>query len=536
MFWVVVALAVGVTAGWLLARRQGGERAEAAMSKPAPPRGAGPLDTRTMLRRAFHSDEYVVPEDAVKQDRALMAEALRLLADHVGAKDAVLWNYEPSGGGHLTPEAWAPGTEPPALPEAERLLIELSAETLAITFNTSGALRVMATGVRRDSHIRVISVHFREEPLLERASLEEWLQRHALSIVSRHEVLGFVASLSERNARLRSAVRTAATLQGSRDPEALERLIGDNASEMTGGTWTCVVRWDALQGFGRIVVRSEGAPPMSDTLRATPASLVGRVCAGLESFKLIANAKPMIAAEDPLFDDTPPPSGTRALIVAPLRRATNVAPIGAVVIAKTDDEPFSTADAHAASALGTLGAGALETAWAMRDEAERALTDQLTGLPNRRAFEADFARFVAETDRYGGGSALVLADVDHFKLVNDTHGHEVGDQVLQAIAQVLLAQRRTTDRVARLGGEELALLLPQTDAVGAAEVAERCRRAIEAAVIRTPAGSVRVTASFGVAVYRARSQASDRLFERADRALYAAKHGGRNRVEVAADE
>ena len=128
--------------------------------------------------------------------------------------------------------------------------------------------------------------------------------------------------------------------------------------------------------------------------------------------------------------------------------------------------------------------------------------------------------------------ALVMVDIDHFKKVNDTYGHEAGDAVLVAVGQLLMAARRTTDFVARLGGEELALLLPQTDASGAAELAERLRAKVEALRVRTAVGEVRVTASFGVAMYQARSGASGRVYERADRALYAAKNGGRNRVEL----
>jgi diguanylate cyclase len=143
-----------------------------------------------------------------------------------------------------------------------------------------------------------------------------------------------------------------------------------------------------------------------------------------------------------------------------------------------------------------------------------------------------FARMIGETDRYGGSAALVLADIDFFKNVNDTYGHEAGDEVLIAVAHALAGERRTTDFAARIGGEEIALLLPQTDVQGAREVSERLRARVESLVVKVRDTEIRVTASFGVAMYTARSGAGPRLFERADKALYVAKNGGRNRVEL----
>jgi diguanylate cyclase (GGDEF)-like protein len=129
--------------------------------------------------------------------------------------------------------------------------------------------------------------------------------------------------------------------------------------------------------------------------------------------------------------------------------------------------------------------------------------------------------------------ALALVDLDFFKKVNDTFGHEAGDAVLVAVSKALQKDRRALDTVARLGGEELALLLPSTTMEGAREVAERVRARIEALEVATAAGLIRVTASFGVAIYRSRVGDHGEMFDRADRALYAAKRAGRNRVELA---
>ncbi|KQX35746.1 hypothetical protein ASD04_13305 [Devosia sp. Root436] len=155
----------------------------------------------------------------------------------------------------------------------------------------------------------------------------------------------------------------------------------------------------------------------------------------------------------------------------------------------------------------------------------RALTDPLTALPNRRAFERGIAGLRPD-DR---SAALLLIDLDHFKVVNDTHGHAAGDYVLQQISMILRANMRNRDLLSRLGGEELAVLLPDTDPVAAQVIAERLRRSIETLDIHWEGRTIAITASFGVAVGPGTTP-SDALFVQADAALYAAKRGGRNRV------
>jgi diguanylate cyclase (GGDEF)-like protein len=163
-----------------------------------------------------------------------------------------------------------------------------------------------------------------------------------------------------------------------------------------------------------------------------------------------------------------------------------------------------------------------------------AVTDVLTGLPNRRRFEESLATEIARSDRYGGSLALIIADLDDFKQVNDRHGHLAGDDVLRAFAKAMRETVRELDTAARYGGEEFALLLPGTDLAGAERVAERIRVRMEAAHVRTIAGeAVQVTASFGVAAYPDSPSQAD-LIAAADKALYRAKAAGKNRVAVAA--
>ena len=154
-----------------------------------------------------------------------------------------------------------------------------------------------------------------------------------------------------------------------------------------------------------------------------------------------------------------------------------------------------------------------------------ALTDPLTSLPNRRAFE----RGLAGLRPHNRQAALLIIDLDHFKVVNDTYGHAAGDYLLQQIALTLRASVRMPDLVSRLGGEELAVLLPDTDAADAMIASERIRRSIEGLVVQWEGQSLTITASIGVAVAKGDLPTRE-LFAQADAALYAAKRGGRNRV------
>jgi len=164
-----------------------------------------------------------------------------------------------------------------------------------------------------------------------------------------------------------------------------------------------------------------------------------------------------------------------------------------------------------------------------------ACTDSLLGIFNRRHFDLSLEAEVARHVRYGSPFGLVLLDVDHFKQVNDRHGHATGDAVLTAIAATLKKHVRRADVVARYGGEELGVLLPNTGRVGALILAERLRVAVEEILHLDARGfAFQVTASLGVAVVDASEPAltARAMINRSDRALYAAKRGGRNRVVV----
>ncbi len=160
-------------------------------------------------------------------------------------------------------------------------------------------------------------------------------------------------------------------------------------------------------------------------------------------------------------------------------------------------------------------------------------TDPLTGIANRRVFFARLAEELARADRHARSLTLLMVDIDHFKDVNDTHGHPVGDAILRGVAETLEGTLRTADLVSRYGGEEFALILPETSSDEAGVAAERIQDAVRAYVFEGGAEPIGVTTSLGVAT-RKPTESLHQLVSRADQALYVAKNGGRNRVEFSA--
>ena len=249
---------------------------------------------------------------------------------------------------------------------------------------------------------------------------------------------------------------------------------------------------------------------------------------------------------EPLDPDASPTRPRRAIsaqvgeahaLAVPMRAlAASAEPeyLGVLSIARRG-EPFTREEEELLEYLAGQAIVSIENASLHETVERQAVTDELTGLANVRAFHSILDREIERSRRFESPLGLVMVDLDNFKRVNDEHGHQQGDEVLASVAAVLRDFSRDIDAPVRYGGEELAVVLPQTDAEGAALLAERMREAVER--LRVPRvggpGTLQVTASFGVAAVPESAAEPDELIAAADAALYRAKRNGKNRVERA---
>lgn len=329
-----------------------------------------------------------------------------------------------------------------------------------------------------------------------------------------------------RAAGEQSYLRLLQSLSRSASPDAVVAAIVDELRASTGADHVVVTR--ARPGDGALeavlFAAAGDAPPGTTFL---PAGLLG-----------LANPGP-----------TPDPDAIAADVAAHLRavyglrnvlavplvgegRAGRAGPvIGTLTVSRRTAEPWPPAVRELLEAAAAEVAAALLRVYAFQAAQARASLDGLTGLPNRRHFD-ELGRALSHGRRRGDRLGLLMIDIDHFKRLNDRHGHQTGDAVLRMVAQGIAASVRAGDTPARYGGEEFAVVLRQATMAQAVEVAERIRLAITALPVARLGVATPVTVSIGVALGSGPAEPLFGLVERADRALFRAKRAGRDRVVV----
>lgn len=238
--------------------------------------------------------------------------------------------------------------------------------------------------------------------------------------------------------------------------------------------------------------------------------------------------KALDPADAVVFDEATCVRGLASLKVLPLRAGESV--LGTLVVGTTTPAAYGADEVRQLEAVAMQAGDSLLRARLFEATERLATTDGLTGLVNHRSFQARLDEHLASAQRYGKKVSLLLTDIDHFKAVNDTYGHPVGDVVLQQVARILQKEARNTDVAARYGGEEFAVVMPETDLAGALRTAERIREKVGAAVFRTEQGELKVTLSIGIATFPDDAHTKSQLVERADGGLYHAKRHGRNQT------
>lgn len=267
-------------------------------------------------------------------------------------------------------------------------------------------------------------------------------------------------------------------------------------------------------------------------------NLVGRTFrhnAGLVSM-VVANrqALPYRGEYDPsrqtVFARGNEPPKMPSLLVLPLLVHEKV--LGTLVLGSSEKHAFRANVRPALEVLSSHMAVSLSGARMLKRLEEQATTDGMTGLLNKRTLIVEAERRIKVAKRFGKPVSLLVCDIDHFKKVNDTYGHDVGDVVIKGLGEVLRRIKRDTDAVGRFGGEEFVILCEQTDEEGGKNLAERIRRELEATTFQTELGPLHVTCSVGVAPFPIAGHDWATLFKATDEALYVSKREGRNRVTV----
>jgi len=254
---------------------------------------------------------------------------------------------------------------------------------------------------------------------------------------------------------------------------------------------------------------------------------VVRYGAPLPGRELTAMERPMI------FDGDIQVRGLSALKIFPLVAGDRI--LGTLVAGSRKRAALDHEVLRMIEVIAIQAAQAVLRAQLFEQMEKMATTDGLTGLFNHRTFQAKADEALAQAKRYSRRCSLILTDIDHFKSVNDTYGHPIGDLVLKGVSQVLARTARDTDIVARYGGEEFAIVMPETDMAGAKIIAERIREAVMAEVFQTELGPLKVTLSLGIATFPEYGAEKQLMIDLADQCLYQAKRSGRNRSVTAAE-
>ncbi len=311
------------------------------------------------------------------------------------------------------------------------------------------------------------------------------------------------------------------------EAEVIEAGV-ESAREVAAFDFAAVTLFHKRGGTHEIcAVSGEGADNLVGRKYRHNAGLVSMAVANRQALPYRGEYEP---SRQTVFARGHEPPNMPSLLVLPLVAHERV--LGTLVLGSKVKHAFSEAVRPALEALSSHMAVSLSGARMLKRLEEQATTDGMTGLLNKRTLISEAERRIKVALRFKKPLGMLVVDIDHFKKVNDTYGHDVGDVVIKGLGEVLRRIKRDTDIVGRFGGEEFVIVCEQTDEEGSKNLAERLRRELENTTFQTEMGPLSVTCSVGVAPFPTAGQDWAALFKATDEALYASKNNGRNQVTV----
>jgi diguanylate cyclase (GGDEF)-like protein len=519
------------------ARRAGaglGRRVPAARSAPTGP-GVADVAVPTDPSADAASPPRVVPTAA--EEQADLEVALEAVAERIGAVGVTLWTvdgYTAMARVRTAAGPLAPGSQVPASG------IRLPGDPLGWAWDQGMRLRLeqpprwaeRGTSVtieplrRRDEHGELLTCAF---PVQHGPAGDLPLDEAAVYVRGVLALQEARSGAAAAQRRLDTLVAGLQRLPGELDVDTLAADLCGTACSLTEATGAAIGFWDGDEGEVLGVAGADGGPRPGDAFVPPYSELALAVRADTTLVRQAgewALGRTCVAHHGERWTARP-----RAMAVLPLRGTAGT--IGVLAVWTSRRGALDPQGLEALQGLSPYAALHLEHARAFGHLREHAERDPLTLLRNRRAFERLLAAETDRFERYRRPLAMVVLDLDHFKAINDQHGHEAGDEVLRSVARTLAACIRDVDTAARLGGEEFVVLLPETALAAAVEVADRIRTAVAAAPVAWRTGLIPVTLSAGAAACPETVPLPEELMGVADRALYRAKHDGRNRVAAA---
>jgi diguanylate cyclase (GGDEF)-like protein len=460
-------------------------------------------------------------------EQADLELALQSIAVRVGARSAILWSADTWQG--VTWARAASGSRPPGR-------LRMSGEALGWAFEQDMRLRIDRTprwaepGTliyaerlrRHEDHGELVTYEFDPGTEVDATSLDQ-AAVYLRGMIALHDARAGAAAMQRRLLSLASGLRA---IPGSLKLETLSSDLCETALSITDASGAALGTWDGTRGELIAVAGTDGGPRAGDGFAAPHSELALALLAGTMIVRQAGEwslGRTSVAHDGERWETSP-----RAMAALPLHGAAGS--VGVLAVWTSRAAALDTVGLELLHALSPYAAMHLEHARTYGQLRETAERDPLTLLRNRRAFETVFAAERMRHERYRRPVSLLMIDIDHFKSVNDSYGHEAGDEVLRRVAAVLTAAIRDVDTAARYGGEEFVLLLPETPLDAGLEVAERIRSRIADTPIEWQQRRLHVSVSIGLSCCPATVADPAELIGSADTALYRAKAAGRNRT------